>query len=542
MIAKLSIKKRLAILAGFIILCGLFLVIWQSQRLAYIDHSFKQYQKTAVQGHINVLKISRDMNYCSRLTRSIMLGDDYEKNLKKLINRIRDIKTSFENLLDTVSSLPAEQQTELLDSIQNSERDTLAFLNDGLNRMRALGKTDRSQFARNEAWKQYRATATPIANNARSSFKELVNIENKLAEDISQKTQRSISDTQTLGFIIMVVAIILTSAILLFIAISILTPLTALKKQIDQYSDLDTQSSDELSNIRLAFNRMLERMNSILKHVEQSTTQISSACQKLTESAKGTHQIVNKQHAEVNNIVNAMSILDSTVSAINKHTEEGIQTIHSAKKNTHQGLKAVEGTINTIKQLNQDVESASNIIIDLAKGTDSIGGVIDVIKSIAEQTNLLALNAAIEAARAGDQGRGFAVVADEVRTLANRTQESTTEIQKMIEDLQNGSSEAVTVMKANMSQSIIAVESSEEASRSLDSVIQSIKNVERENNEIKRVTVEQSNAAQSLNQTVDAMNQLANSTLSHAESNLQASQNLDQLANQQLKTVQNFKV
>ncbi len=543
MLTKFSIKKRLAFLAGFIISCGVFLVLWQSVHLSYIDHSFAQYQKAAVQGKTNILQISRDMNYCSRLTRSIMLGDDFDKNFKKLIHRIDDIKNSFQALSETVEYSPPERQVELRQAINNSQKDAMAFLDDGLRRMRELGATDLSPTVRNEAWLNYKATASPIANKARRSFKKLVDIEEKIGAKIAQEAQQSISYTQKGGFMIMIVAIILTSALLLIVANSILTPLARLKEQIDQYSDLDTQSSnDELSNIRFAFDRMLERMNTILDQVGASTEKISSASQNLTKTTESTHQNILLQQKEVDNVVNTMGVLGSTVVDINTYSDEAIQTINNAKENSGKGIQTLQGTISTMKQLNTDVERASNIILEVAKGTDSIGGVVDVIKGIAEQTNLLALNAAIEAARAGDQGRGFAVVADEVRTLANRTQESTTEIQKMIEDLQVGSAEAVSVIEENMAKSNVAVESSEETSHSLDLIFQSIKDVEVKNNEIKNITKQQSSAAESVNKTVHSMNQLANSTLSHAASNLQACQDLDLLTRQQVESIRHFKV
>ncbi len=543
MLANLTIKKKLISLTVLFATSYLFIFLWQNHQLSYIDKSFKLYQNAVVQGNINILQVSRDMNYCSRLTRSIMLGDNFDKNLKKLITRIDDIKVSFKGLNNTVSYLPDNLQSELLQAINNSQNDTMAFLDDSLRRMNDLGNTERSQEIRNKAWDNYRATASPIANKARKSFKKLVNLEQSLGNDITQRAEQSVSDTKNYNLVIMFLCVIFISIIVMLLSLSILKPLEALKVQIDQYSDSDTNSSgDELATIHLAFNKMLGLIQTILQKIGSSSEQISSASKKLTGAAEGTHQNINKQQAEVNQVINAMDTLETTVDVINKYTEDAKKIITSTKDKSSLGLQTVKETINKMKQLNQDVESASSIITNLAKESDSIGSVVDVIKGIAEQTNLLALNAAIEAARAGEQGRGFAVVADEVRTLANRTQESTNTIQSMIENLQSGTTKAVHVMEANMVQSNVVVESSEETAHSIDMVIESISEVEQKNNEIKIVTEQQSVAAQSLKQIVTSIEQLASSTLNHAELNLQSAQTLNNLSLEQLDTINKFKV
>jgi methyl-accepting chemotaxis protein len=144
----------------------------------------------------------------------------------------------------------------------------------------------------------------------------------------------------------------------------------------------------------------------------------------------------------------------------------------------------VEHTIESINRLADDVNRSAEVIASLGTDADQIGTVINVISSIAEQTNLLALNAAIEAARAGEQGRGFSVVADEVRTLATRTQQSTDEIQRMIERLQSGARNAVTEMQSSQAQSQDTIERADEARNSLQQITHSVSTITEMNTQI----------------------------------------------------------
>ena len=212
MLSNINIKQRLTVLIIMVIVSGVFLVFWQTSRLSEIENSFELYRQTAVVGEEDILKISRDMNYCSRLMRSIMLGDDFDKNHKKLLQRISDIKGHFSDLKSSIATLDASEKNSLMSAIKNSESDTMAFLNDGLRRMDELGNTERSQQIRNDAWDDYRATASPVANKARASFKTLISLERVLKSKITTQVEESISNTQVYTVVIM-----LASSLLLII-------------------------------------------------------------------------------------------------------------------------------------------------------------------------------------------------------------------------------------------------------------------------------------------------------------------------------------
>jgi methyl-accepting chemotaxis protein len=234
--------------------------------------------------------------------------------------------------------------------------------------------------------------------------------------------------------------------------------------------------------------------------------------------------------------------MSASAMEVSKNAERVAVAASDAKREAQNGQQVVGQTVESISKLSGEVELASEVMNNLKGESENIGTVLDVIRGIAEQTNLLALNAAIEAARAGEQGRGFAVVADEVRTLAGRTQQSTQEIQKMIESLQGGTNQAVSVMDRSREMTRESVEFANEAGQYLETITHSVGEISDMTSQIATASEQQSAVVESVNQSVVAITDLANRTSDGAERVTGNSRQLTEMANSLKDLVKHFKI
>ncbi|WP_371926157.1 methyl-accepting chemotaxis protein [Pseudomonas sp. LPB0260] len=241
-------------------------------------------------------------------------------------------------------------------------------------------------------------------------------------------------------------------------------------------------------------------------------------------------------------VATAVSQVTYGVQDVAKNAEHASSEVRSAEEQALQGQQNIDASLRQISQLSATIDQAVAVMHALAEESTQIGSVLEVIRSIAEQTNLLALNAAIEAARAGEQGRGFAVVADEVRLLAQRTQQSTAEIQGMIERLQGNSEAAVKVINESSQASQLTVEQASQAGESLALIAQSLRNLTGLNASIASATLQQSQVVEDINQNVTQVAGLAHDNAHAAEQSSEAGQRLVQMAEQLNGLLRQFRV
>ncbi|NRQ41033.1 methyl-accepting chemotaxis protein [Rheinheimera sp. YQF-2] len=275
------------------------------------------------------------------------------------------------------------------------------------------------------------------------------------------------------------------------------------KEDGDLTARINTNSKDELGDLAYWFNTFMQKLQHVVKDIVNTAIPLSALAKDLHELTDDTNKTIAVQRQAANQAKNAVADMNASVEAEVQSANNAATAANQSGDAAGQGQQTVISTVQNIQQLAGNVQEASAVITQLEKDANQVGTVLTVIKGIAEQTNLLALNAAIEAARAGEQGRGFAVVADEVRTLASRTQKSTEEIQRTIEQLQAAARSAVQKMQQSTAQADNSVQSANQAGDALQLITKSIAQIRLMNQQIADATDEQQTMASNIVQHVD---------------------------------------
>jgi len=299
---------------------------------------------------------------------------------------------------------------------------------------------------------------------------------------------------------------------------------------------------DEIDKVGIHYNHFLETIHETVKQVRDSTSSLEGAAQHLLEITESMRSNVSGQQQEIELVATAVYEMSMSVQEVASNASKAASSADEADKSSKEGQNVVSSTVSIIETLSDEVANSANVIDKVKADSQKIDAILDVIKEIANQTNLLALNAAIEAARAGETGRGFAVVADEVRALASRTQQSTVEIQNMIEQLQSGTENAVKAMDAGKCKVKESVESVALAGSSFESIAGFISQVSDMNNQISCAADEQSNVAEDVNKSITRIKDVGIKTAESTEHTAEASQKLTSLSSELKQLVGKFKL
>jgi len=301
-------------------------------------------------------------------------------------------------------------------------------------------------------------------------------------------------------------------------------------------------SQDEMGELTSEFNVMVEKIHSLMQAVQGTSTEVSSAMEKVGKNAEQSENAANEQLQQTEQVASAITQMSATAEEVNRQSGDAANSASQATDQAGQASGVVSETLSQISALADEIMRSTEVINTLSENSENIASMLAVIKGIAEQTNLLALNAAIEAARAGEQGRGFAVVADEVRTLASRTQSSAQEIDEVMTSIHAGISSAVEVMGNSHMMAQDTVESSSQVRVALDQIVEMINSISQINGQISTSASEQTQVARTIDENVVKINDLGRETVNDAQHTVEAIREVVQLTESLQEKMDRFQV
>ncbi|ROM65403.1 methyl-accepting chemotaxis protein [Pseudomonas brassicacearum] len=387
-----------------------------------------------------------------------------------------------------------------------------------------------------------------VVDGSGKQLNDLAELFSKQVSIESQKSQEHYANSRMIVSLFVVLAALATVVLAMLLTRSIVRPLGEALNAAENVArgdltrPIETHGNDEVSRLLKALATMQQNLRETLQGISGSAAQLAIAADELNAVTLDSTQSLQQQNNEIEQAATAVTEMTTAVEEVARNAVSTSDATRQSSESASLGQQRVSDTVGAIGALASDVQVTGGLVQSLANQSQDIGKVLDVIRAIAEQTNLLALNAAIEAARAGESGRGFAVVADEVRALAYRTQQSTQEIEQMVQGMRSGATQALDSMQASSSRAASTLAMAERAGEALQTITTSVNEIHERNLVIASAAEEQAQVAREVDRNLVNIRDLSVRSASGAGQTSASSHELSQLANSLRTMVQRFQV